>query len=160
MKSVYAIVFFTLLFWFSSCIPDHCKDTVCNNGGVCVEGHCSCPNGYEGVNCTEVWSARFPGSWSAIDVVEDDTTTYTASLIDNGYPDQFLIMNLSNEFDSILCRRTSYYDFSLKEAQEIDTVTSIRYGSGAIDSSAKNISFSYTLRLKDSSVTHYITFVK
>jgi hypothetical protein len=160
MKSVYAIVFFTLLFWFSSCIPDHCKDTVCNNGGVCVEGHCSCLNGYEGVNCTEVWSARFPGSWSAIDVVEDDTTTYTASLIDNGYPDQFLIMNLSNEFDSILCRRTSYYDFSLKEAQEIDTVTSIRYGSGAIDSSGKSISFSYTLGLKDSSVTHHITFMK
>jgi hypothetical protein len=160
MKYVYAIVFFTFLFCFSSCLPDHCKDTVCDNGGVCVQGHCSCLNGYEGTNCTEVWNARFFGNWNATDVVKGDTTVYIASFIDNGRPDQFLIMNLGNTFDSILCRRTSYYDFAAKESQEIDSLTSIASGFGTIDSTAKSISFSYTLRLKDSTVAHQITFMK
>jgi hypothetical protein len=160
MKSVYAVVFFTFLFCCSSCIPDHCNDTVCDNGGVCVQGHCSCLNGYEGINCTEVWNTRFFGNWNATDVVNGDTTVYVASLIENGYPDQFLIMGLSDEFDSVLCRRTSYYDFALKEDQEIDTVTSIRSGSGTIDSLGNSIGFSYSLQLKDSSVTHQVTLIK
>ena len=30
---------------------DGCEDTVCQNGGVCVEGDCQCPDGYSGPNC-------------------------------------------------------------------------------------------------------------
>jgi hypothetical protein len=158
MKHVF--LFFLIITFFSACIPDHCKDTVCNNGGVCVEGNCSCLNGYEGINCTEVWNTRFLSTWQAIDVVNGDTAAYVASLIDNGRPDQFLIMNLSGEFDSVLCRRTSYYGFALRESQEIDTVMSIRSGSGAIDSLGKSISFSYHLDFEDSSVLHQITLLK
>lgn len=30
---------------------DGCEDTVCQNGGICVEGYCQCPDGYSGPNC-------------------------------------------------------------------------------------------------------------
>jgi hypothetical protein len=30
---------------------DPCAKTLCENGGVCVEGSCECPEGYEGENC-------------------------------------------------------------------------------------------------------------
>lgn len=30
---------------------DGCEDIVCQNGGVCVEGDCQCPDGYSGPNC-------------------------------------------------------------------------------------------------------------
>lgn len=34
----------------SSCY-DPCDDTVCLNGGACLNGDCVCPDGWEGVNC-------------------------------------------------------------------------------------------------------------
>lgn len=30
---------------------DGCEDTTCQNGGICVEGDCQCPDGYTGPNC-------------------------------------------------------------------------------------------------------------
>ncbi|MCB9185612.1 MAG: YncE family protein [Flavobacteriales bacterium] len=30
---------------------DGCEDTVCQNGGICVEGECQCPDGFSGPNC-------------------------------------------------------------------------------------------------------------
>ncbi|MEQ8324046.1 MAG: calcium-binding EGF-like domain-containing protein [Vicingaceae bacterium] len=31
--------------------PDPCETVICLNGGTCVSGTCSCPKGYEGVQC-------------------------------------------------------------------------------------------------------------
>ena len=30
---------------------DPCANTVCLNGGTCVDGSCSCPTGYSGADC-------------------------------------------------------------------------------------------------------------
>ena len=35
---------------FTSC-TDECKDVVCENGGICEDGNCDCPNGFSGVSC-------------------------------------------------------------------------------------------------------------
>jgi hypothetical protein len=35
----------------NSCAKDGCKEINCLNGGVCIDGTCSCPTGYSGVNC-------------------------------------------------------------------------------------------------------------
>lgn len=41
-----------VILFFSSCDP--CRDVVCLNGGTCDEGHCACPQGYEGADCSTV----------------------------------------------------------------------------------------------------------
>jgi len=38
------------LFTFNSC-TDPCADVTCNNGGICDEGRCDCPEGFSGTNC-------------------------------------------------------------------------------------------------------------
>jgi hypothetical protein len=35
----------------SSCVTDKCKDVVCQNDGICVEGTCDCPAGTSGTFC-------------------------------------------------------------------------------------------------------------
>ncbi len=47
----YLLFLGTILLLLSACKKDPCKDTVCLNGGGCVDGSCLCTNGYSGVNC-------------------------------------------------------------------------------------------------------------
>ena len=35
----------------SSCVTDKCKDVVCQNDGICIEGTCDCPAGTSGTFC-------------------------------------------------------------------------------------------------------------
>jgi len=47
-RLVFSIFCLTLL--LASC-KDECKDVICFNGGVCVDGTCACPPGFEGADC-------------------------------------------------------------------------------------------------------------
>ncbi len=60
----------------SSCNEDKCKAIVCAHGGVCSDGACQCPDGYEGPTCTIVNRDRFLGIWK---VTENGTITTSAS---------------------------------------------------------------------------------
>ena len=35
----------------SACQEDPCADRDCQNGGICIDGRCDCPEGFVGVNC-------------------------------------------------------------------------------------------------------------
>jgi hypothetical protein len=63
---------------YTACNKDECKDVVCQNGGTCVSGSCSCPTGYEGTNCQNKTRDRFVGTWSGQDVC--NSGTYTINL--------------------------------------------------------------------------------
>jgi hypothetical protein len=45
----------------TSCAKDACKDTVCNNGGVCNDGTCICAAWFEGTNCSTEQRAKYFG---------------------------------------------------------------------------------------------------
>jgi hypothetical protein len=155
LQSWLGIALLGIMLSLSSCIPDHCKDTVCQNGGVCVLGSCSCLNGFEGQNCNEVWNERFLGTWFREIPLHDTLvwppadSLYVAktwkeeiSLISNGRADQFLIKSIGY-LDSILCRRLSYAEFAFMENQFIDSSITILSGSGFIDSAHQAITGSY-----------------
>ncbi len=53
MKKIIYLSLFLLsvgLVTFNAC-TDPCGDVVCNNGGICDEGICDCPEGFSGTNC-------------------------------------------------------------------------------------------------------------
>jgi hypothetical protein len=60
---------------YSSCDNDKCKAIVCAYGGVCSEGTCLCPSGYEGPQCETITRTRYLGTWI---VSEDGTLTNAA----------------------------------------------------------------------------------
>ena len=45
------ITIFSLLLVVSACKKDSCRNILCENDGVCIEGTCKCPTGYSGVHC-------------------------------------------------------------------------------------------------------------
>lgn len=49
ISSITTVFVFAAL--LNGCQQDPCEDTICLNGGVCVDGDCECINGYTGVNC-------------------------------------------------------------------------------------------------------------
>ncbi len=48
---------------YVSCKQDKCRMVNCQNGGVCNEGSCTCPSGYEGPTCSTVTRKKFTGNW-------------------------------------------------------------------------------------------------
>lgn len=93
---------------FTSCNPDACKDVVCNNGGTCTDGSCSCPAGYTGTNCDNKANAAFVGTWSAKEKVNGSTTwgsPYAVVVIADGTdPKAFYLAQYGN----YSCTPTNY----------------------------------------------------
>jgi len=49
---------------FNSCVKDPCNDLKCQNRGVCTDGFCQCPTGYEGAECEILAASRYVGTWA------------------------------------------------------------------------------------------------
>ncbi|MDP5172664.1 MAG: calcium-binding EGF-like domain-containing protein [Bacteroidia bacterium] len=58
---------FSLLVLVTSCKEDLCKDTVCLNGGTCLDGlgTCECQPGFEGDSCQVFTFERYLGIFEA-----------------------------------------------------------------------------------------------
>ncbi len=150
--------------FFPSCIQDRCSSTVCSNGGVCVDGNCSCLNGYEGAHCEKVWNERFLGNWNSVDVIKGDESgyrlKYTISISPNGRADQFVINNLANGINGVLCRRKSHYEFVIAEEQRPDSVITIKSGNGVLDSFGQKVTATYTMQIGNTTGTYNLTWTR
>lgn len=69
-----AFSFFCAVILIYSCKNDPCQKTICYNQGGCIEGKCSCLDGFEGDSCEKQWSDKFLTSLTvgrpAVDVVK------------------------------------------------------------------------------------------
>jgi len=85
----------------SSCNEDKCKAIVCAYGGVCTDGMCLCPSGYEGNQCETITRNRYLGVWH---VTEDGTysnaTQYSVSVAPGANISELQIRNFRNSFTS------------------------------------------------------------
>jgi len=87
MKSIRNIAFSALLTFgafgaitYTACNKDECKDVVCQNGGTCSEGNCTCPTGYEGTNCETLSRTKFIGTWTGSDICTINTYNVTLTI--------------------------------------------------------------------------------
>jgi hypothetical protein len=161
MKAVRLFCSIIVLSFYAACVPDECGDVLCDNGGVCVFGSCSCLNGYEGPNCDTVWRDRFLGDWNVAAAYGNDTPDifYSVSVESTGFPDQFLVNELGHDYDSVLCRRVSPFGFVIDD-QDIDSVYSIHSGSGFLSAGFDSVNAAYTLSIGDSSVRYRMIWTR
>lgn len=70
-------------------VDDGCANVVCQNGGTCFKGDCSCPVGYEGTYCQTKSASKYIGKWQVEEkvVVSSDnakvgtTRNYTMEIV-------------------------------------------------------------------------------
>ena len=96
-KSGLSVLAMSMLLIFSSC-KDECKDVVCDNGGVCVEGACDCNAGYEGTNCETAWRTKFLKTGADVTEVCSGTSApaYVVDIIAGTAVTEIKIKNLGN----------------------------------------------------------------
>jgi len=88
---------------YTSCKPDKCKAIRCAYGGVCNEGTCICPTGYEGPQCEIITQNKFLGVWNVLEKgTLTSTAQYTASIDKNpnGGLTDVLLKHFNNYFTS------------------------------------------------------------
>ncbi len=84
---------------YSSCESDPCKAIVCANGGVCNDGSCTCPSGYEGTQCETVMRDKFIGVYVVLeDGSTSNTAQYTVSVVAGTAVTDLKIKNFGNRF--------------------------------------------------------------
>ena len=102
MKSIKSIAFSALLtigafatVTYTACNKDECKDVVCQNGGTCSGGNCSCQTGWEGPRCETRVNAKFAGTWNAAETCSGVPANYIVTITaDPANPTQVLVNNL------------------------------------------------------------------
>jgi hypothetical protein len=132
-----------------SCIKDACAGKVCNNGGVCVDAVCSCPDGFEGERCDAKWSDKFSGKWQMTDKFNFDTVSRTSTINVSGMidPDTFMIYQFADTIN-VRCTKTSHKVFRIIEDQKIDSFLTIKSGNGTINTSTQTVTGLYSFQLK------------
>ena len=55
MRPVHFLAALAMFFMIglTSCSENACENTLCENGGACIDGRCDCPEGFTGVHCSE-----------------------------------------------------------------------------------------------------------
>ncbi len=78
-----ALLALTMMFTVASCSQDPCvtKKITCANGGTCLDGLCSCVDGYEGDLCADLSRTKFIGTYGAFDEIASISgTNYTTNI--------------------------------------------------------------------------------
>lgn len=156
---------------------------MCKSGGVCVNGNCACPSGYEGQHCENTWAAKFTGTWHASDSYIKDTTHHNYDLVVSVLnADSVLVQNFSSAIDikgrpvdtltglfysfpkelKVIASRNGYLQFYNITSQVIDSINNVSLLNwyGAIDSAGTTVRGTYTVKVRDSSVTAKFTWIR
>lgn len=85
---------------YVACNSDKCKDTVCQNGGICADGNCSCSTGYEGTLCETKVNAKYVGTYTAVETPSGGGSAGSPYIVtitaDPTNPTYVLVNNLGN----------------------------------------------------------------
>jgi hypothetical protein len=133
---------------FASCDNDPCKDVVCGDNGVCVEGDCVCDAGYEGASCETLQATKFLGSYNAIENCSTSgTAAYTVGVFANADLTKFDIDNFWEFFAAPVVATISADGKSFTIADQEPDADGYRVeGTGSINDAGNIITLSYTVK--------------
>jgi hypothetical protein len=103
----FALMSLSTVVYMNSCKTDPCKDVVCQNGGTCVDGTCSCLTGYEGTNCETELRSKFLVAGASFtetgttyssftSATTNGTNTYNMTISKGATVDVIMIENVGN----------------------------------------------------------------
>ncbi len=164
LKSILLAGFLTLGTFAStimtSCNPDACKDVVCNNGGTCTDGTCSCPSGYEGANCDTKSNAKFinAAGWQ---VTEDGTSSSAATYVVNITANSTIAngIYISNVWDSFTATVNATVDGNniTIARQQPDNDGFYVEGNGTINTNLNPVTITVKYKVTDETGTPIVT---
>ncbi|WP_276132403.1 calcium-binding EGF-like domain-containing protein [Polluticoccus soli] len=152
---VYRLAFLFVILVLGSCIKDKCGKVICYNKGVCVDGQCACPSGFEGLYCDTAWFEKFKGTWQVDETYVRDTGDahfgYDLKIV--GAADSFTITGLHDSLNGVVCKRQSRYEFSIKANQVMraDSSIIIRGGEGKMKNDL--VTGVYSFKYKDTTLS-------
>ncbi len=82
---------------YTSCNKDECKDVVCQNGGTCAEGVCTCATGYEGTNCETKSRDKFVGTYAGTEICTLGNDSYSVVVSANSDAIKLTMTGLYND---------------------------------------------------------------
>lgn len=97
---------------YTACNKDECKDVVCQNGGTCSEGKCTCATGYEGTNCETKSRDKFVGTYTGAESCTTGTDNYSITLAANSDALKLTMTNLYNDNITAICSMAATDSFS------------------------------------------------
>ena len=141
MKTSFKAILTTILIAFSafgaviytSCNRDQCKTISCAYGGVCNNGVCNCPVGYEGSNCETISRQKFLGNWSVFEKGSiTEAAQYPISIEEGAKITDVVIKNFYNYFTTPI-RATVDHDTLFIPNQQYEG--KVLFGTGYVYSS-------------------------
>ena len=159
MKSIRSVALSALLsigafsaVMYTSCSKDECKDVVCQNGGTCADGKCTCTTGYEGTNCETKSRDKFIGTYVGTEICSTGNDAYSITLAANSDALKLTMTNIYNNTPpyTATCTMTSTTAFSFTGSSGTVNFT----GNGSL--SSNTITITYTIA--DGSASNSCTF--
>ena len=136
---------------YTACTKDECEDVVCNNGGTCISGSCSCPSGYEGNQCETQSRDKFIGTYTGTETCTIGTDNYTITLAPNSDGIKLTMTNLYNDNITAICTMTGTNTFTFNGTQSGATYT----GTGSL--AGNSLTVDYTI--SDGTLSNSCTFI-
>ena len=136
-----SIIAVILLFTFGC--SDPCKETVCENGGTCIDGTCNCPAGYQGDSCNHETRSFYYGTYNVHDVCTvTGVSDYTVNISE--VPDQLTkvyIANFANSFANNVIASVNGNQITIA-VQSPDNDGRLVSGSGTLSQNTIHMSYS------------------
>ncbi len=134
---------------YTSCTKDECKDVVCQNGGTCISGTCSCPTGYEGSNCQTLSRDKFVGTYIGTEQCTSGTDAYTIVLAASSGALNLTFTNIYNQGYTATCTVTGKNTFSFSGSQLTTSFT----GNGTLNGNQLTVAYQITSPAANNSCT-------
>ncbi len=125
---------------YTSCNKDACKDVVCQNGGTCADGKCTCTTGYEGTNCETKSRDKFVGTYTGSEICTIGTDNYSVTLAANSDALKLTYTNLYNDNITATCSMAATDSFTFSGTQGGATFS----GSGRLVTNTLTVHYTIT----------------